>query len=109
MMKNFNIYANNYKKTDAQPDYRLVAKTNDKAFNVGVAWKKTGQNGSYLSVALDKPREYEKDGQTVKLDGYLIISESEYNELLRNQKDKIPGTDIDYPEDDINPEDIPFN
>lgn len=101
MIQNFNIYTNSKKTEDKHPDYKLVAKLDDKALYFGVAWKKKSDSGSYLSVALDKPREYQKDGQTVKLDGYVIITESEYKKLLNNQKAKIGTTDIDYPENDL--------
>lgn len=67
-------------------------------------------------------RTYEKDGEKKYFTEVIVENfqfgkkpesvgvsadeaEKRFNEL---SKDKIPGTDIDYPESDINPDDIPF-
>lgn len=66
---------------------------------------------------------YEKDGEKKyftevivenfqfgrKPDGVGVSDEEAEKKFKEMSKPEIPGTDIDYPEDDINPEDIPFN
>lgn len=107
MIQQFNIYKTKEKRTDKSPDYRLQARDDEKAFNIGVGWRKKSDYGDYLSIVLDKTRTYEKDGETIRVDGFVIIKESEYNSLLSNQKQTAGNTDVEYP-DEIDPEQIPF-
>jgi uncharacterized protein (DUF736 family) len=37
------------------PEYRIEAKTKSATIELGAAWKRTGENGEYLSVKLDDP------------------------------------------------------
>ncbi len=49
-------------------DFALSAETGSTAFEVGAAWKKTGDYGPYLSVKLDSPVFAEPINATLKLE-----------------------------------------
>ena len=87
MINNFLVLKKDNQGNDNLPSRRLTANTGTKENPVwkdlGVAWvKKNAQGEPFLSVTLEKDREYtNRDGQTVKVDGYVIITESEYQNL----------------------------
>lgn len=109
MIQQFNIYKNDKKTTDAQPDYRMVAKEDDVALELGAIWLKKSKEGkTYMSCKLQEARTYNgKD-----YDGYVLLKESEYDNLKKLVVQDAPEEDespkIEYPIDDINPDDIPF-
>ena len=87
MINNFLVLKKDNQGNDNLPSRRLTTNTGTKENPVwkdlGVAWvKKNAQGEPFLSVTLEKDREYtNRDGQTVKVDGYVIITESEYRKL----------------------------
>lgn len=108
MIQQFNIYKNDKKTSDNHPDYRMVAKENNVASEIGAIWLKKGNEGkTYMSCSLSESRSYNgKD-----YDGYVLIKESEYDNLKKLVVQDVPevtGPEIEYPADDINPDDIPF-
>lgn len=93
----FNIFPNE-KTKDTQPDYNISAKVNDKYETVGACWKKVNEKGHYLSC---------------KVDGVRQKTEKNANGTEKNPNWKAPEPvedigGIDYPDEGINPEDIPF-
>lgn len=63
---------------DKKPSHNLVASDNNfqnKAI-VGSLWLKQGQNGNFLSGEMKKNKTYEGK----EYDGYVIITEKEWNE-----------------------------
>lgn len=74
------IFRNNYKQTDAQPDWKGEAEYNGQKFEVAL-WEKKDKNGkTFFSVKTSAP--YQKDQQQPKtvsnLDGF------------DNEKDPLP-------------------
>jgi uncharacterized protein (DUF736 family) len=45
----------NDKGGEKAPDYRVLGKTGMGSVELGAAWKRSGENGEYLSVKLDDP------------------------------------------------------
>ena len=89
MINNFLVLKKDNQGNDNLPSRRLTANigTKESAIwkDLGVAWlKKNAQGDAFLSVQLEKTRTYQnKDGETVNVDGYVIITEEEYN-FLKN-------------------------
>lgn len=63
---------------DKKPSHNLVASDEryENKTSVGSFWLKQGQNGNFLSGELKKSRTYEGK----EYDGYVIITEKEWNE-----------------------------
>lgn len=84
---NFNLFPNNRKEKETHPDF--VSGWKDKDGNIEKyqvsCWKKQGKNGTYMSCVIEDRR----------------APMEPKNNLA------VPPT-IEYPQDDINPEDIPF-
>lgn len=82
MKLNFSLFKNTYKEKDNQPDYvcSVYDKETQKSTKIGGGWIKEGKNGKYISISIDD--EYKKE-----------------------DKAKAP----EFPEENIDPNDIPFN
>lgn len=86
MIKNFIIVAQEA-KTENAPTRRLTTNTRtpeDPYFvDLGVAWVKKNKKGeTFLSCQLENEREYQnKEGQTIKKEGFVILTEKEYKHL----------------------------
>ena len=65
---------------DKMPSHAIVAADENyqNKVTVGKLWLKKGERGNYLSGELSKP--YKKEDGT-ELDGYVILTQKEYNEL----------------------------
>lgn len=108
MYQTFNIFKNDNKKNENQPDYRMTVKTDEALIEVGAIWLKKNKEGkTYMSGKLSESRTYNgKD-----YDGYVLVKESEYDNLKKlvvQETPEVSGPEIEYPIDDINPDDIPF-
>jgi uncharacterized protein (DUF736 family) len=97
-MQNINIFKNKYKQEGtAQPDYKLSAKDDFGNFvEIGAAWMKDGKAGKFLSVKLK--------------DEFSIVSSTTPKEEEAEYKPtgKPVGEVIEYPDEEINADDIPF-
>lgn len=82
MKLNFSLFKNTYKEKENQPDYvcSVYDKETNKSTKIGGGWIKEGKNGKFISIAIDD--EYKKE-----------------------DKAKAP----EFPEENIDPNDIPFN
>ena len=79
MIKQFIIQLNNNKQSEKAPDRRISAKVGEEWKEIAGGWKKKDKNGNdYIFCKMAEP--YEKDGKLIR-DGFVIISESEYNQL----------------------------
>jgi uncharacterized protein (DUF736 family) len=80
MLRNITIHKRKEVKTANQPTHDLVA-SDEKYENktiVGAMWTRVTEEGNkFLSGTLSKPRTHEGK----EYDGYVIITEKEYNEL----------------------------
>lgn len=105
------------KITDAgggnKPTHKMTAKGDDgKYITIAKLWTKDGQYGKYLSGQMS---DIYRNGEKF-YDGYVILSETEYQSLLAKERETETGTEtdeltdkpLDYPENDLKPEDIPF-
>lgn len=117
MIQNFTITKIDNKGNEKAPTRSLSTNlgTKEKPLwtTIGKGWVKTDVKGNqYVSVQLEKSREYESEGIVKKVDGYIVVKEKEYNDLVafykKHIETKIGNTDVDYPKEDINPEEIPF-
>lgn len=78
MIKNFQIFKIEDKKSDKEPDYRLTAKVEDKFMDIGAGWIKTSPKGTkYISCQLNKPYQDKKgfgilDEDSITSDGTPI-------------------------------------
>ncbi len=98
---NFSIFKVQDKKKPTHPDYRLSAKIGDKYVNIGSGWIKEGKSGKFVSVQMGKAY-----GAT---NGYYIgIIPAEFKAVVPEvpKREEIEG--VEYPEDEIDPNDIPF-
>ena len=57
-----------FEKMEKGPDFTISATNGSQCFEVGAAWKKTGEYGDYLSVKLDSPAFVEPINATMKLE-----------------------------------------
>ena len=117
MIQNFTITKIDNKKNEKAPTRSLSTNlgTKEKPLwtTIGKGWVKTDVKGNqYVSVQLEKTRQYESDEGVKTVEGYVIVKEKEYTNLVefykQNFKTKIGNTDVVYPDEDINPENIPF-
>jgi len=117
MIQNFTITKLDNKGNEKAPTRSLSTNlgTKEKPLwtTIGKGWVKTDVKGNqYVSVQLEKTRQYESDEGVKTVEGYVIVKEKEYNDLVefykQNFKAKIGNTDVVYPDEDINPENIPF-
>lgn len=79
MYKQFTITKNKFKKTEAQPDYRMQIKIGDEFVEVASIWLKEGKAGKYFSgkmndVYVDHTKNIAKKG--------FMIAEDPQNEPL---------------------------
>ena len=100
MLKNITIFKRSEVKTDKHPTHDIVAAdenySKESKTTVGSLWTKTTDDGSrFLSGGLSKSRTHEGK----EYDGYVIISEKEYNALK--------GT-VKQDDGSVAVEDIPF-
>lgn len=104
--RKFYVFRNTNKESEKAPDYRMcICDKDDELQSVGALWKQKGPKSTYLSGKLD-------DGYKDR-EGNWIVSDTEKKQAdsyRRNQSDDEPETDdgIDYPDEDITPDDIPF-
>lgn len=116
MIKQFTI-SKNEKAEGKQPQYLMKSKLEDgKTINIASLWLREapGAIGSKFFSGLMR-NEFKKDDGTV-YDGYVIISEKEYNELLSLKRQSDPEliamhAKVNAPkndDEDVNPDDIPF-
>lgn len=105
------LYKNDRKTPGTQqPDYLLSAGDGDEAQYVGAGWIKDAKNGSkFISIKLNDKLEGERPRE-----GFTLVSDTPVKETAP-KKEKKPshptlGSDgkVEYPEEEINPEDIPF-
>lgn len=108
MHQTINIFKNDKKTSENQPDYRMTVKTDEALVEIGAVWlKKTKEGKTYMSCKLAEERTY--NGKSY--DGYVLLKESEYDNLKKLVVQDIPEETtpkMEYPQEDINPDDIPF-
>ena len=102
MIKNFAIFKN-LKAVHPQPGYNMVGK--DEAgnkLNLAAVWVKDYKDTKYYSGQMKE--EFIKEDGT-KIEGYVIITQTEYDELKGVKKEEVKE---EYPTDEIDPDNIPF-
>lgn len=124
-MKKLSLFANTNKASENAPDFRLVASYQDAAGNwvnetVGSFWRNQSDNPNApkLSGKMSEAREY----QGKQYPGYKIVADGVEPQAApqTNPVDDMLGSPItepqptdptmpNYPEDEIDPNDIPFN
>lgn len=102
MIHSFAIFKND-KATGNQPQYRMVGKPDNagkdvKSVDLAGLWLKEYNGNKYYSGKLNS--EFKKEDGSVK-PGYVIITEEEYNQLLK-------GADIMSEAEDNDADEIPF-
>lgn len=91
-------------KPEGAPEYTLSAKIGDKYVDIGAGWIKKGKDhtvGNYISFQLKDPWKDKAGFQIVEVAG---------DPKAVSGKDPVPGEKktIDYPDENINLDDIPF-
>jgi uncharacterized protein (DUF736 family) len=78
-MKNLMLFKNQDKKTESQPDYRLVAtiEGQEGMFSVGAGWIRDGSKGKFISIKLQDAREFEYEGVKKTAKGYKLVEEGQ--------------------------------
>ena len=69
------LFKNTDKKSENQPDYRLVASEGDNLITVGAGWVKEGKQGKFVSMKLQDAREYEYEGVKKTAPGFKVVKE----------------------------------
>jgi len=108
--RSFYVFKNTNKENEDQPDYRICTEDdNEDLVDIGAMWKRTSPKGNtYLSGKLS-------DGYQDN-DGFWFMTDTEKkaaDKFIRqndNDQEEGEGDDdiMDYPDEDIAPEDIPF-
>lgn len=85
---------------DKMPSHAIIAadETYQNKVTVGKLWFKTGDYGNYLSGELSK-NQIGKDGREYK--GYVLISQDEYESLLKGKTVETVDTGAASNSDDI--------
>jgi hypothetical protein len=96
-MNNFSIFKNTHKEKDSHPDYTISVKVGESYEQAGGCWIKDGKSGKFFSCKLN---EQYKDRAGFEL---AIVPPP-----APKHDEKAPEAGIEYPADDINPDDIPF-
>lgn len=109
-MKKLSLFKNTDKKSESAPDYRLVASYQDATGNwvnetVGSFWKPKSDNPNApaLTGSLSDAREYQ--GKTYP--GYKLVPDGV--DMPQTATPQSASVVPNYPVENINPEDIPFN
>lgn len=98
MITNFNIFKNGKKEKDSHPDYRLSAQVNGEYVEIGAGWIKGEGDKKYISCKLTEPYEARN--------GFHIEMDLAPKQPVNKETEETPS--IEFPEEEINAEDIPF-
>ena len=86
--------------TGKQPAYRLVSKDeNDKSITIGSLWVKDYKGIEFQSGEMKK--EFTKEDGT-KYEGYVILSQTEYKDLLAGKNGAVESSTESINADEIN-------
>lgn len=99
MIKNILIFKATEKKNETSPDYRVTAKVGEVFVDVGAGWIKEGKAGKFISIKF-------KDEYQDKC-GFALVEES-MKKLPESKQTTSAGTPVPFPNDEINPDNIPF-
>lgn len=89
------------------PDYRISIKVGDEFVEAGACWIKDSKSGKYMSCKLSDP-------YLDKRKGFEIVEKvNKKAEPLKTTPEAVEVMDttekvVEYPNDEINPKDIPF-
>lgn len=90
MINNFTIFKQDNQGNEKLPTHTISAKIGDNYAQIGSGWTKVGQKGNFLSCQLNtENRSYTtKDGTTVNLEAYVMITKEEF-EFLKNCEKRV--------------------
>lgn len=95
---NFSCFKNK-KEKDTHPDYKLSAKIGDEYVEIGAGWIKKGNSGAeFISFKLKDPYEARNS--------YHIEEDLAPKQAVKPETK--PTVVIEYPNEEVNPDDIPF-
>lgn len=97
----FTIFKNTKKEKDSQPDYTASVKIGEDYYEFAAGWVKEGKNGKFMAFTCSEPREWEYEGIKKTRPGFEITP-------VKAKEEKPAEDDIVFPDEEINPDDIPF-
>ena len=111
--KNFIVVKNEKKTEDIHPEYKAMFKPEDSEFWIEIAggWVKTKEDGSkYMSFKMADFREWEYEGKKHWREGFTVTQDPRPEQATPESQtaSERANDEIKYPEDEINPDDIPF-
>ncbi len=99
MIKSISIFKVSEKKNEQSPDYRVTARVGEAFVDCGAGWIKEGKAGKFISIKF-------KDEYQDKC-GFALVEES-MKKLPESKQVTSAGTPVPFPNDEINPDNIPF-
>lgn len=88
MINNFTIFKKDAPVGENMPTHTLSAKIGDNYAQIGSGWTKTSSRGNFLSCQLNPENKSftTKEGETVNLEAWVMITKEEYNFLKNCEK-----------------------
>lgn len=105
MIKNFSIFKQDNKGDDKKPTHTISTKVSEEFVTIGCCWTKDSTNGKYLSCKL---QDVYKDKPGFEIQQELSIETTVTGTPPVKMSKATSSNDIDYPVNNIRPEDVPF-